>query len=242
MRNPSCLVALSALAIVAGCARTMPEAVAPPVSVAPSPVAAPPAVAEKRRSMAPDDDVASESAAFTQKPGDYVVYRFSGGFTKAPLVLTQRVVEASDVLLVVDLVLDDGKHKTTVRARYTHAPGAAHELLSASLVDASGAAKPMSAAELDALLARTGLAADENQGAIGTEHVLVSVGGHDIPCTQTRYRVVVGKRLATMRTLSSESFSWGDLGGDIVADDGRVLYRAEVVDLGGASPMVAALR
>jgi hypothetical protein len=77
---------------------------------------------------------------------------------------------------------------------------------------------------------------------IGTERLVVSVGGHDIPCTQTRYRVIVGKRAATMRTIASESFAWGDVGGDIVSDDGRVLYRAEVVDVGGASPIVAASR
>jgi hypothetical protein len=119
MRTPSFLIALSTLAISAGCARTAPEAAAPSVPVARSEVAIPqpaaPAIA------APDDYVASEAAAFTQKPGDYVVYRFSGGFTKAPLLFTQRVVEASDTLLVVDIVLDDGTHKTSARARYTHA-------------------------------------------------------------------------------------------------------------------------
>ncbi|HTQ46532.1 MAG TPA: hypothetical protein VMI75_27455 [Polyangiaceae bacterium] len=45
-----------------------------------------------------------------------------------------------------------------------------------------------------------------------------------------------------MRTLSSESFPWGDVGGDIISEDGRVLYRAEVVDVGAASPIVAASR
>jgi hypothetical protein len=186
--------------------------------------------------------LASEAAAFTQKPGDYVVYRFSGGFRKTPLLFTQRVVEASDVLLVVDLMLDDGKHKTNVRARYTHAPGAPHELAKASRLDATGSERPMSLTEFDTLMAQTTLVADDNKGAIGSELVTVSVGGHPMPCTQTRYRVLVEKHAATMRTLSSESFPWGDVGGDIVSDDGHVLYRAEIVDVGGASPVVAAAR
>jgi hypothetical protein len=198
-----------------------------------------PAPAEESSS---DVHVVSEAAAFTQKPGDYVVYRFSGRFYKSPLLLTQRAVEVSDTTMVVDLSFDDGKHKTNVRAHYTHAPGAAHELLKASRIDAAGAEQPMTIAEFDALMARTALAADDNEGSIGSEPVTVSVGGRDVACTQTRYRVVVGKRTATMRTLSSDSFPWGDLGGDIVSDDGRVLYRAEVVDAGGASPMVAASR
>src|SRR5208283_4490776 len=106
MRTLSSLVALSALAIAAGCARAVPEAAVPSVPAAPSPVATPQVVAET--AAAPEEHVASEAAAFTQKPGDYVIYRITGRFTKAPLLFTQRVVEASDMLLVADLVLDDG--------------------------------------------------------------------------------------------------------------------------------------
>jgi hypothetical protein len=232
------LVAMSALAFAsAGCARQAPEPTVPTsASIA---VMTAPATADEAPASAAS---VSESAAFTQKPGDYIVYRFSGGFRKAPLLLTQRVVEATDVLLVVDLTLDDGTRKTTARARYTHAPGAAHELVSASRLDASGAERPMSLAELDALMAQTTLAADDNEGAIASESVTLSVGGRDIPCTRTSYRVVVGKRAATMRTLSSESFPWGDVGGEITSDQGRVLYRAEVVDVGGELPIVAASR
>ena len=87
------------------------------------------------------------------------------------------------------------------------------------------------------------LAADDNQGALGSETVTVSVGGHDIACTRTSYHVLVGKRPATMRAPSRvTSFPWGDVGGEIMSDQGHVLYRAEVVDLGAAAPIVAASR
>jgi len=129
-----------------------------------------------------------------------------------------------------------------VRASYTHAPGAAHELVSAQRLDGASAAKPMSSAELDALMAKTVLAADDNQGSTGTERAKVSVGGQDIACTRTSYRVTVGKQAATMSTLSSDAFPWGDLGAEITTDKGNVLYRAEVVDLGNAAPIVAASR
>ena len=241
MRNTCCLAllsVLSTLAVSAGCARTAPMAAVP--APAPKPVAAAPQVAEKPV-LVEEAPTFSESAAFTQKPGDYVVYKFSGAFHKVPIVLTQRVVEASDVLLVVDLTFEEGKQVNNVRAYYTHAPGAANELLKASRLDA-GAEKPMPVAELDALMTRTTLAADDNHGAIGSEQVTVSVGGHDMACTQTRYRVTIGKHTATMRTLSSESFPWGDVGGDIVSDKGKVLYRAEVIEAGSASPLVAAAR
>ncbi len=49
---------------------------------------------------------------------------------------------------------------------------------------------------------------------------------------KTSYRVRVGKKKATLRTVESEGFAWGDLGGEITAGNGKVLYRAEVVELG----------
>jgi len=240
MRTASCLVALSIVTcLAAGCARTSSSpSPAVPASLAVAPAAP---VAQEEAS----DDAAhasSESAAFTQKPGDYVVYRFSGGFRKTPLLLTQRIVEATDVLLVVDLTLDDGAHKTSVRARYTHAPGATHEVASVARIDAAGSEKPMTLAEFDTLMAQTALTADDNEGSTGSEQVTVAVGGHDLPCTRTRYQVVLGKHHATMSTLTSDAFPWGDVGGEITSDQGRVLYRAEVVDVGSAGPIVSALR
>jgi hypothetical protein len=238
MRIAPCLPALSSLALLAaGCGHSTPAAVVPTPASAPR--ATTPALADQAPAA---DPVSSESAAFTQKPGDYVTYRFSGEYRKTPLLLTERVVDATDVLLTVDLTLDDGAHKTTARAHYTHAPGAPHELAFVSRLDAAGAEKPMTIAELDAIMARTMLAADDNQGALGSETVTVSVGGHDIACTRTSYHVLVGKHAATMSTLSSDAFPWGDVGGEITSDQGRVLYRAEVVDLGAAAPIVAASR
>ena len=38
-----------------------------------------------------------------------------------------------------------------------------------------------------------------------------------------------------MRTLQSDDFAWGDVGGEITAEDGRVLYRAELIDAGHAA-------
>jgi hypothetical protein len=35
-----------------------------------------------------------------------------------------------------------------------------------------------------------------------------------------------------MRTLESASFAWGDVGGEITTDKGKVLYRAEVIEAG----------
>ena len=57
-----------------------------------------------------------------------------------------------------------------------------------------------------------------------------------------RYRVRVGAHAAVMETVSSPQFAWGDLGGQITTLDGALLYKAEIIDVGGSGfddPQVA---
>jgi hypothetical protein len=233
---PKSVLALSILALASGCARAAAPVVAPTSSSG---------MDETSAATTPASDPAalsSESAPFAQKAGDFVVYRFSGDFRKTPLLLTQRVVEASDTALVVDATFDDGKNKRVVRARYIHVPGTSHELVGVWRIDASGAEKALSIAEFDKMMSETMLAADDNEGAIGSEHVAVAVGARTIDCTRTSYKVVVGNRAATMSTLTSEATPWGDVGGEIKAEDGKVLYRAEMIDTGGGGPILTVSR
>ena len=62
----------------------------------------------------------------------------------------------------------------------------------------------------------------------------MEIGSASLPCTRTSYRVKVGNRQATMRTIASAAFAWGDVGSEIKTSDGTVLYRAQVVDAGTA--------
>jgi len=62
-----------------------------------------------------------------------------------------------------------------------------------------------------------------------------------LPVTKTTYRVKIGKAAATMETLSSETFAWGDVGGQIQTDAGATFYRAKLVDMGSAPGSVASL-
>jgi hypothetical protein len=231
---PKSVMALSILALASGCARAAAPVVAPTSPIDATSAATTPA---------PDPAaLSSEAAPFAQKAGDFVVYRFSGDFRKTPLMLTQRVVEASDTALVVDATFDDGKTKRVVRARYIHVPGTSHELVGVWRIDATGAEKALSIAEFDKMMSETTLAADDNEGAIGSDHVAVAVGARTIDCTRTSYRVVVGNRAATMSTLTSDATPWGDVGGEIKAEDGKVLYRAEMIDAGGGGPILTVSR
>ncbi|WP_437587103.1 hypothetical protein [Sorangium sp. So ce1000] len=175
----------------------------------------------------------AEDAASARKPGDYVAYRFSGSFRKTPLLLTQRVVAREGDVLVVDVTLEDGKQTEALRVRMSDEPSRRGEVLSAAWID-GGAERPATLSTYDAMMAKTALAADENEDVLGSEAVNVEVGGASIPCQQTSFRVRIGKAKATMRTLQSDDFAWGDVGGEITAEDGRVLYRAELIDRGHA--------
>ena len=181
------------------------------------------------------------------QPGDYVVYRFSGSFRKAatPLVLTQKVLGRDGGVVSLEVTLDDGAKHETLRIRKDATPGSAEEVLDVTRIEAgiAHAAKPDAYA---ALMAKTVLAADENEAELGVEETTVDVGNKTLHCTKTSYRVRVGKHEATMRTVESQAFPWGDVGGDITTTDGTVLYRVELVEAGSArdrsSGSVAAAR
>jgi hypothetical protein len=177
-------------------------------------------------------EAAAPSASPVQRPGDYVVYRFSGTFRKAPLTLTQRVLDVRGAVTRLELTFDDARSKRVVRARYDRTPGAAHEIAEAMRVGADGAELPLTLGQLDAMMAETALAVDANEDALGTDEVTLDVGRTPLKCKRTRFRVLVGKRKAVMTSLTSDAFPWGDVGGEIATEDGKVLYRAEVVDVG----------
>jgi hypothetical protein len=106
--------------------------------------------------------------------------------------------------------------------------------LSAALVD-GGVEGAVPTDAYDALLARTVIVADRNDGLLGSEDATIDVDGKSIRGTRKTYRVNVGKRGATMSTLETSGFTWGDVGGEIRADDGALLYKAEVVHAGNGA-------
>jgi hypothetical protein len=182
---------------------------------------------------AEDDAVGASHSLRLIAPGDFVVYRFSGTLRPLPMTLTERVVAQEGDVTVIDFALQEGKRTQTLRVRMG---GSALEprALSAALVD-GGVEGAVSTDAYEALLARTVVAADRNDGLEGTQDATIDVDGKSIRCTKRTYRVSVGKRRATMSTLETSGFTWGDVGGEIRADDGALLYRAEVVHAGNGA-------
>jgi hypothetical protein len=189
--------------------------------------------ATSKQEAAVDTSPAADTAA--RKPGDFVIYRFSGSFRKAPLTLTQRVIEKNGSILTIDVKAESGDDKRELRVKLNDAVNAKNEVVGVSRLE-GGVEKPASLDAYDALMAEATLAADQNEAFLGAEDVLVDIGGAPLPCHKASYRVRVGKKQATLNTLSSDGFAWGDIGGEITAAGGKILYRAEVVEVGHTEP------
>lgn len=185
-------------------------------------------------SSATDDAKDEAPSIAARRAGDFVVYRFSGAFRKAPATLTERVFAREGDELVVDVTLDDGGAKRSLRVRMSDEAATRGEVTSVAKLD-HGKETKATLADYEALLASTTLAADANEASLGSETVEIDVAHEPVPATKTSYRVRVGASEATLSTLESAAFAWGDLGGEIRDASGKVLYRAEVFDAGHAA-------
>lgn len=230
--NRILLTIATASMFVVGCGRAALEGEA----LSPTPSAPAKAeIAEAAPAAQAKEDVGEEAkpaaAAALRQPGDFVVYRFSGSFRKAPLTLAEKVVARRGALVTIDLSLKDGEGKEELRVTFNEASPSRNEVVSVTRLE-GGVEKPATLDAYEALMMRTTLTADQNEALVGTEDVTVDVGGAAVPAKRTTYLVRVGKKAATMKTFESTAFAWGDVGGEITAANGKVLYRAEVIEAG----------
>jgi len=216
---------VSLLAMGCGKAAVQTQALAPAI---PAAAAAPQKEAVAKAEAEPTEEAAKEER---REVGDYVVYRFSGSFQKAPVTLTERVVAREKDTLVIDFILEEGKATTELRVRLSDAAETRGEVLGVSRIE-KGKLVPAGVDEYEALMSKTMVVADENEEALGSEHVVAVMGNDMLPAKRTSFRVKIGEKKATLTTVVSEKFPWGDLSGEIAAEDGSVIYRAEVVNVG----------
>jgi hypothetical protein len=186
----------------------------------------------------PDTEGMTESTSplAEKKVGDMRVQRFSGSFTKTPLTLTEEIVAMAGSLVIVDYTLEEGKR--TTRLRVTHDKTSDRVL---RVKEMRGTQElPSSVEAYDAMLAKTMLVPDDNEAKIGTEKATCLIGTKEIDCQKTSYRVKIGKQTATFSV--AQSSDGQDIGGEISDSDGKVFYRAEVVDMRAGSPSNVASR
>lgn len=240
-----CVALVSSLAIGCGRAAVTARADAPGSPArANAKTSEPIAIEEKAAEESAPADLASAPAAASaiqaqpRAVGDFIVHRFSGSFRDAPLTLTQRVMAREGDVLVIDMTLDEGGSRQTLRVRMDDSAEKRGEVLKVSRLE-GGRELPAKAELFDEMMAKTALAADQNEEVLGSEELKVDVGGAQVTAQKTSFRVRLGKTQATLKTVQSEGFAWGDLGGEITTASGDVLYRAELVEAGNGEPREA---
>ncbi|HTJ80955.1 MAG TPA: hypothetical protein VL400_04505 [Polyangiaceae bacterium] len=230
------LFALPVLSFLAvGCAAAIP---APEVSDPDSPEHAMPSEVDQDTS-APMSDASekpstSESErADVREPGDYVTFAFSGDYRKDKITLTERVVAKDASSITVDFAFKSAGEAETLRVKTATAGSKRGEVLAVEKVAKDGSTTPATRDAFEAKMAETVAVADSNDALVDEKATTLKVGSLEVPVTEATYRVRVGKKTGTLRTLTSEAFAWGDAGGSIVTADGKTIYKAELLEMGG---------
>ena len=223
------LSAFSAAFITAGCGlfqQAAPKTAAP---TAPAPVAA-------------ATPVRLSASAPVRHVGDLFVHRFSGSFAREPLTLTEEVAAREDAAWVVDFSLTQNEKVERLRVRFDLESGQA---VSASHFDARHET-PAKLSDYETLVARTVYAADVNDGLVSANDQTCLVGADELDCETKTYKVWVGDAAATLSVVHSNKYADRDVSGEITTDDGKLVYRAELLEAkqgkGGDSSSAAALR
>ncbi len=170
-----------------------------------------------------------------RKRGDYVVYRFSGSYRDNPVTMTQQVLWVRDGKSVLDLIIDDGRAQVRLRMRLDED----NNVMSVAKLEGS-VQRPFGVQAYEQMMNEIMLSADENSGLVTSDENIVDVAGVPLAVTESQYRVRVGAHDAIMKTMSADGFAWGDVGGEIRTMDGKVLYKAEIIELGSERNALAA--
>lgn len=177
-------------------------------------------------------DAEPTKTASNVKVGDYFVQRFSGSFSKEPMTLTERVIAQKGKLIVIDYTLDAGKKSEHLRVKRDAETGRI-----ARVIRFEGKKKiPSDLAAYEAMMDRTVFAADENVASLGDKAETCMVGERELDCHKTRYKVLVGDKPATLSVVTSKAVPGRDVAGELSTADGKLLYRAEIIDMGHNKP------
>jgi hypothetical protein len=183
--------------------------------------------------QAPDAESEAAGSGLSRKVGDFMVYEYVGAFSKQPLTLTEQVVALEGDVFVVDFVFGEGSGRTALRVRMK----SDNQVVKVSRITAGGETDA-AVADYDALMQKTQFVPDSNDAALGTEHTSCLVGDEQVECDATTYRVTYGRKQAKLTITTSAKVPGRDLGGEVVTDEGKVLYRARLVERGNEAPVV----
>lgn len=205
--------------LTAGCGLFQQAAPASSASVQKAPLAA----VQVAKTVAPTP---------ARRVGDFFVHRFSGSFAAEPLTLTEEVAGREDDAWVVDFALSQNEHVERLRVRFDSVTG---EPRSAALLDGT-TETPTKLAAYEALMAKTIYAADVNDGLVSRSAETCLVGADELDCETKTYRVWVGDDAAKLSVVHAARFADRDVSGEITTADGKVIYRAELIEARQGNP------
>ncbi len=258
LRHALTLASITVLTTACGATARVPRTAAstakPAIAKGPAKSAAKPTAKKDARStLAPKDEVSKpaetdatvadaatkseteRAPAAARKLGDFHVYQYSGAFSKEPITLTEQVVAKEADVLVVDFVLEEGASMSALRVRMR-----GDDVVAVSRITDTGEVAATTA-DYDAMMKKTQFAPDTNDEVLGKEHTSCLVGEEQVDCDVTTYRVTYGRKQAKLSITTSAKIPERDIGGDVVTDDGKVLYTARLVERGNEPPVVEAL-
>jgi len=181
---------------------------------------------------APPAQVQASASAPVRHVGDFFVHRFSGSFAADPLTLTEEVAAREDAAWVVDFSLTQSEKVDRLRVRFDVQSGQA---VSAVHFDGKGET-PAKLSDYEALLSRTVYAADVNDGLVSANDQTCLVGTDELDCETKTYKVWIGEAAATLSVVHSNTYADRDVSGEITTDDGKLIYRAELVEARSGKP------
>ncbi|MGC4090342.1 MAG: hypothetical protein QM756_21180 [Polyangiaceae bacterium] len=191
-----------------------------PVTSTPAPAIAPATPAAAAAEAAVEDATPPDP----RRVGDVVVHRFSGSYRRSPLVLTEEVVAKEGNQWVVDLALEESGKASRLRVRMSR-----EGVVSAVSRLERGKEVPAQIDDYGALVEKTLVAADVNEGLLGAERNTCVLGARELDCETKSYKVWLADRPATLKLTSSADLPGQDVGGGIRTQDGKLLYRSELV-------------
>ena len=157
-----------------------------------------PAAVEVASGLPEPEEVAvasDEPAPDPRRVGDVVVHRFSGAYRKNALVLTEKVVDKEGDNWVVDLALEEAGKVSRLRVRMDREG----RVIAASRVEA-GKERPATLDDYGALVEKTLLAADLNDGLLGSERSTCLLGARELDCETKSYKVWLADKQGSSRT------------------------------------------
>lgn len=196
----------------------------------------------RSKALAPASELAAAEetpAPPERKVGDFWVHRISGTFSKRPMLLVERVLAKDENGMAIEYTLEDEQGTSQL---VVHRDAESGVIVGVSRV-VNGNQEPGSIADYEALMAKTTIVPDSNEGYVDRTLGTCLVGPSELDCETKSYRVRIGEREASLDVTRSQKYPDRDIGGEITTADGEVIYRSELLEAGhsgSSEPSVAA--